>query len=57
MRDGAHGARAFKSLSALEGPNGVTLAGSAPLKGLYPWAAGIKSVPLPTATQLIGPEP
>jgi hypothetical protein len=45
------GNSASKILSALEGPNGSTPSGSVRLMGCYPWAAGTKTVPLPTATQ------
>ena len=51
---GTHGARAFESLSALEGPTCRPFR-VGPLKRLYPWAAGTKSVPLPTATQFEPP--
>jgi hypothetical protein len=47
-----HGNGASKKLSALEGPNGSTPAGSAGSRGAACVGGGHKGVPLPTATQL-----
>jgi hypothetical protein len=46
-----HGNGGSKTLSALEGPNRSTPSGSARLMESYPWAAGTKTVLLPTTTQ------